>query len=172
MIQLAVVFISLFSFFPKENISLPTQEVSSDTLTIPVLNYEKLKPMLEVENDTTYLVNFWATWCAPCVKELPYFLQLDSMYQGKPFRLLLVSLDFKKDYVRKLQPFARERGITDNVIVLEDNNANFWINDIESTWGGAIPATLVFRGKERVFLERTFEDVEQLSDIVEPFLNL
>lgn len=172
MILLAGVFISLLSFSTRENIHVLPPAYSSDTLTIPVLNYEKLKPMLEVENDTTYLVNFWATWCAPCVKELPYFIQLDSMYRDKPFRLLLVSLDFKKDYIRKLQPFARERGIADNVVVLEDNNANFWIDDIESTWGGSIPATLVFRGKERVFLERTFEDLEQLSDIVKPFLNL
>ena len=172
MIQLAGLLISLISFSPRENIVLSIPGVSSDTLTIPVLNYEELKPMLEVQNDTTYLVNFWATWCAPCVKELPYFIQLDSMYEGKPFRLLLVSLDFKKDYLKKLQPFVRERGIINNVVVLEDNNANFWISDIESSWGGAIPATLVFRGKERVFLERTFEDVEQLSDIVEPFLNL
>ncbi|MDQ3016070.1 MAG: TlpA family protein disulfide reductase [Bacteroidota bacterium] len=155
---------------PQEQVNLVN--VQADSLRIPVLNYQQLKPLLHKENDTTYVVNFWATWCAPCVKELPHFMAMDSLYQGQPFKLLLVSLDFKKDYLRKLQPFAIERSLDDNVIVLEDNDANFWIGDIESTWGGSIPATLVYRGKERLFLERTFEDVGELTQIVKPFLNL
>ena len=146
--------------------------IAQDSLTIPVMNYDELKPLLEQDNDTTYVVNFWATWCVPCVKELPYFIQLDSVYGDRPFRLLLVSLDFKKDYLRKLQPFVKERSLEDFVIVLEDNRANYWIGDIESTWGGSIPATLVFKGKQRSFYERTFHHVDELSDIVKPFLNL
>lgn len=149
-----------------------TEEVSViDSLRIPVLNYAQLKPMLHKDNDTTYVVNFWATWCVPCVEELPYFLSLDSLHQDKPFKLLLVSLDFKKDYLRKTQPFVLERNLLDNVVILEDRNANFWIGDIDAEWGGSIPATLVYKGKERVFLERTFDNVYQLSQLIKPFLN-
>src|SRR5690606_37914073 len=61
-----------------------------------VLNYDQLKPYLSEDNDTTYVVNFWATWCVPCVGELPYFQNLERQMEGKPFRLLLVSLDFRK----------------------------------------------------------------------------
>ena len=143
-----------------------------DSLKFPVLNYQQLKPLLHRDNDTTYVVNFWATWCVPCVKELPHFLELDSLYRGKAFKLVMVSMDFKKDYLRKLQPFVTERGLDDNVVVLEDNDANFWIGDIEPTWGGSIPATLVYKGKERLFLERTFHHVDELTQIVKPFLNL
>lgn len=149
-----------------------TPLVSVDSFKIPVLNYAQLKPLLHQENDTTYVVNFWATWCVPCVQELPHFMSLDSMYQGEPFKLVMVSMDFKKDYLRKLQPFVTERGLEDNVVVLEDNDANFWIGDIEPTWGGSIPATLVYNGKERLFLERTFHSVDELTQIVKPFLNL
>jgi thiol-disulfide isomerase/thioredoxin len=145
---------------------------AGDSLTVRVLNYDQLRPMLNRENDTTYVVCFWATWCAPCVGEMPYFLALDSMYADQPLQLLLVSLDFKKDYIRKLQPFVEKRKLEDRVVVLEDNNANFWIGDIHPDWSGAIPATLVYKGSTRKFFERTFHHVDELTAIVKPFLNL
>jgi thiol-disulfide isomerase/thioredoxin len=143
-----------------------------DSLFIKVLNYEQLKPLLHKDNDTTYVVNFWATWCSPCMQELPYFLALDSVCRNHPMKLVLVSLDFKKDYIRKLQPFVVQKKLEDNVVVLEDNDANFWINDIDSTWGGAIPATLVYKGKERTFYEQSFHQLDELKAIVKPYLNL
>jgi len=146
-------------------------EVAEDSLSVQVLNYDQLKPLLHNGSDTTYVVNFWATWCAPCVQELPFFLELDSMYRDQPFKLILVSLDFKKDYLRKLEPFVREKKIAQYVVVLEDNRANYWIDDIDPSWSGAIPATLVYRADRRAFFERTFHHVNELSTIVKPFLN-
>lgn len=157
--------------FPKVEESLARHSGTSDSLMIQIVNYDQLKPLLHSDNDTTYVVNFWATWCAPCVKELPYFVSLDSIYGNGPFKLLLVSLDFKKDYLRKLQPFVRERDLEAYVVVLEDNRSNYWIDDIDPSWSGAIPATLVYRGQQRTFFERTFHDVNELNDIVKPFLN-
>lgn len=143
-----------------------------DSLSVQVVNYDELKPLLHSQSDTTYVVNFWATWCAPCVQELPFFLALDSMYQDRPFKLILVSLDFKKDYIRKLEPFVREKEIGGHVVVLEDNRSNFWIGDISPEWSGAIPATLVYRGDQRAFFERTFHHTDELNNLVKPFLNL
>lgn len=158
--------------FPNVEISSPVQELERDSLRVNVMNYDQLRPWLHLNNDTTYVVNFWATWCGPCVKELPYFVALDSLHQNSPFKLVLVSLDFKKDYVRKLQPFVDERKLDKYVVVLEDNRSNFWIDDIDPSWSGAIPATLVYRGKQRMFYEQTFDDLKELNEIVKPFLNL
>ena len=171
MIHTVVLMLCLHLFPEREAMPIAPAD-PKDTLSIPILDYDELKPLLEIDNDTTYLVNFWATWCLPCVNELPYFIQLDSMFQSAPFKMVLVSLDFKKDYLRKLQPFVREKGIADQVLILEDNRSNYWIEDIHKSWGGSIPATLVFRGQKREFYERTFHHVNELSDIVEPFLNL
>ncbi|MEO7926005.1 MAG: TlpA disulfide reductase family protein [Saprospiraceae bacterium] len=143
-----------------------------DSLLIPVYSYAQLKPLLNRNNDTTYVVNFWATWCVPCIQELPYFEALNSTYKNQAFKLLLVSLDFKKDYIRKLQPFVIERSLESYVVVLEDNDSNFWIDDIDPRWSGSIPATLVFKGKDRMFYERTFHDLDELKEIVKPYLNL
>ncbi len=141
-----------------------------DSMSIRVMDYDQLKPLLEQANDTTYVVNFWATWCAPCVKEIPYFVQLDSIYSNHPFKLVMVSLDFKKDYIRKLTPFVKERKLEEYVLVLEDNRANYWIDDIDPSWSGALPATLVFNGTHRAFYEQSFHHVDELDEIIKPFL--
>ncbi len=161
----------LSAFSPIVQDKSVRSEVAGDSLSVQVLNYDQLKPLLHNVSDTTYVVNFWATWCAPCVQELPFFLALDSMYRDQPFKLILVSLDFKKDYLRKLEPFVREREIAEHVVVLEDNRANYWIDDIDPSWSGAIPATLVYRADRRAFFERTFHHVNELDTIVKPFLN-
>lgn len=140
----------------------------SDSLPVAVTDYDALKPMLRPAGDTTYVINFWATWCVPCVQELPYFLALDSAMAGQPFKLILVSLDFRKDYVRRLAPFVRERNLERYVIALDDNRMDYWINDVDPAWSGAIPATLVRRGETGRCYERTFHNLSQLQDIVKP----
>ncbi|SDS27304.1 TlpA disulfide reductase family protein [Christiangramia echinicola] len=138
---------------------------------IPV--YEKFKdmePMLNVKNDTTYVVNFWATWCKPCIKEIPYFKELDSTYKDQKVKLVLVSLDFPKDVKTKLVSFAKEQQIESNVVVLLDGKYNDWIDKVSPHWSGAIPATYVFNRKRKELFQRTFESTEELIDIVEPFL--
>lgn len=142
-----------------------------DSLTIRVMNYDQFKPLLHQDNDTTYLVNFWATWCSPCVKELPYFTEVQAIHREGPFKMILVSLDFKKDYLSRLQPFVKEHQLEPYVVVLEDNRADYWINDIAPQWSGAIPATLVYKGDQREFYERTFHHADELSAILKPFLN-
>jgi thiol-disulfide isomerase/thioredoxin len=172
MIYTALLILSLFSFSPPGGeLELPSI-VEKDSLFIPVYNYDELKPLLSKDNDTTYVVNFWATWCTPCVQELPYFVELNNAYKKQAFKLILVSLDFKKDYIRKLQPFVVERSLESHVVVLEDNHSNYWIDDIDKTWSGSIPATLVFKGKQRAFYERTFHGPDELKEIVKPYLNL
>jgi thiol-disulfide isomerase/thioredoxin len=167
-----LLFLNLF-FYPVHHQGEADQVgMVKDTLMIPVYSYKELKPLLSLDNDTTYVVNFWATWCTPCVQELPYFVELNTACKGKAFKLVLVSLDFKKDYLQKLQPFVRERSLESQVVVLEDSDSNYWIDDIDRSWSGSIPATLVFKGKDRAFYEKTFHHVDELKDIVKPYLNL
>jgi thiol-disulfide isomerase/thioredoxin len=159
----------MLSLFLKVGSGYPANPASvqpsvGDSLTIKVMNYDQF-------NDTTYLVNFWATWCAPCVKELPYFSEVQAIHHEGPFKMILVSLDFKKDYLSRLQPFVQEHQLEPYVVVLEDNRADYWINDIAPQWSGAIPATLVYKGDQREFYERTFQHADELSAILKPFLN-
>ena len=57
---------------------------ASDIQSLPfdVVDFDGLKPYLNKKDDDVYVINFWATWCAPCVKELPYFEQLNKNYKS------------------------------------------------------------------------------------------
>ena len=95
---------------------------------IKVVDFNGLKPYLEKENDTTYIINFWATWCAPCIKELPYFQQINDEFADKKLKVLLVSLDFERQIESRLIPFIKKHKVTPEVIVLSDPDSNAWIN--------------------------------------------
>ncbi len=95
--------------------------------------------------DTTYIINFWATWCAPCVEELPVFNKLQKRFANMPIKVLLVSLDFKQDYQIKLNTFLQRKNILPDVVWLSDTNPNVFVPKVDNTWEGSIPATVVVR---------------------------
>ena len=132
--------------------------------------FDAFEHILHQNNDTTYIINFWATWCGPCVKELPYFEQLQAQYAGDKVQVVLVSLDFEKKLESKLVPFLNKRKIASDVVVLLDGKASKWIDRVDPSWSGAIPITLVRKGEELVFHERVFHSYTELEDIVTPFL--
>ena len=146
----------------------PVTATKTDTIPFPIyLSFEEFEPYLHRSNDTTYVVNFWATWCAPCVKELPYFEKLIAETKGQPIKVLLVSMDFPKAIKKKLIPFVRERGLSESVIALADLDYNSWIDKVSTEWDGAIPITLVYNAKKRKIKIGELEAYEDLEKLVE-----
>lgn len=147
-------------------------EAASDYVmpALTVYDYEGLKPLLKTDSDKIYVVNFWATWCAPCIKELPYFEALDEKYDNKGVEVLLVSLDFPKKYDSHLKPFIKKHQLKSRVVAFDDMDSNTWIPDISPDWSGAIPATLIFSKTDRKFYERTFASYEELETELKSFL--
>jgi len=120
---------------------------------------------MSLDDGYTYVINYWATWCGPCVKELPYFEDLLSKYEDDKVKVVLVSLDFPKKVDSKLLPFLNKHNIKSEVVLLDDPKANDWIDRVDPTWEGAIPVTIIYKGDQRTFWDkefRTFEDLEQL----------
>jgi len=115
-------------------------------------------------NDTTYIVNFWATWCVPCVKELPYFEVLNTKYASKKVKICLVSLDFPENIESRVLPFMAKKNIKNKVVLLADGKTNAWIDKVDPNWSGAIPITLFLKGKEKHFYEKDYHNLEELEN--------
>jgi len=126
-----------------------------DDLNQEILN--KLDP------DITYVINFWATWCGPCVKELPYFEELNKKYSNTTFKQILVSLDSPKKLDSKVIPFIIEKDIKSEVVLLADGKYNDWIDLVDPSWSGAIPITLIYKGDKKLFYEREFHSMEEIE---------
>lgn len=123
------------------------------------------KAELEVGEQTVKLINFWATWCKPCVKELPYFQQLHEKYPELP--MLLVSLDKKSDAEGRIASFLAQRNITIPVVVLADGRANDWIDQVAPEWSGSIPATLILNRGSKSFYETDFDSMQAIEEKID-----
>ncbi|HER09755.1 MAG TPA: TlpA family protein disulfide reductase [Bacteroides sp.] len=121
---------------------------------IPEIDRADLARITGQANDTTYVVNFWATWCSPCVKEIGYFEELHREYGASGVSVILVNLDFPNQVDSRVIPFLKERNITAPVMLMTDLQYNEWIDLVDPGWSGAIPATLIYKNAERVFLEQ------------------
>lgn len=117
----------------------------------------------KADDGQTLVINFWATWCKPCVEEIPFFEQLADETDA---RIIMVSLDFKKDVATKLKKFLAQRDLKLPVIALADGDYNAWIDRVDPSWGGAIPVTLIRRGDQQRFHASKFADYDELRTAV------
>uniref|UniRef100_UPI00404B7EFD TlpA family protein disulfide reductase n=1 Tax=Flavobacterium sp. TaxID=239 RepID=UPI00404B7EFD len=164
-----IVFLFLFGCQkPIEKIDLPKplKIYKSETKSVSSFDYDRLEPYLERANDTLYVYNFWATWCVPCVEELPYFEAMNRKYKNEKFKMVLISLDFPKMVESSLLPFIENKNLQSEVYLLNDPDANRWIPKIDSLWSGAIPATLFVKKNKRLFFEQSFDAVQLEKEIV------
>jgi thiol-disulfide isomerase/thioredoxin len=144
-----------------------TTEMPTEAAALPFafVNKEWLQERMNQMSDTTYVINFWATWCKPCVEELPLFNGAFDLFAGQNVTILLISNDSKKIRDTKLADFMKEKGIRPQVLWMNESNPDDWINIVNPNWSGAIPYTLVMN-KQHNFMwfkegETTFEELQQ-----------
>lgn len=154
----------------KEKTKTEIREVVSKKENIPTVDYFGLEPYLTKNDDKIYVVNFWATWCKPCVEELPYFEAITQRYKENNVEVLLVSLDFPNQKESRLIPFVNKKKLLSKVIHFDDENEQEWIPKINNDWTGAIPATIIYNKNKRKFYERSFTEKE-LENELQTFLN-
>ena len=133
--------------------------------TIEVVDFDTLYSKIDLSVDKTYVINFWATWCSPCVKELPYFEEVNKQSKDKNIEVILVSLDFPSQIESKLKPYLKKNKIKSKVILLDDSKMNTWVPKVFEQWDGGIPATLIVNSSNYNFYPKSFDKQELFSEI-------
>ncbi|HQW43442.1 MAG: TlpA family protein disulfide reductase [Chitinophagaceae bacterium] len=146
-------------------INTTAQEIKA----VKIMEVEKII----AESKTPLIINMWATWCMPCVEELPYFQKEVALHNatakpGDSIRLLLVSLDFKESFPENIRKFIKKRNVKAEVAWLDETNADYFCPKIDAKWSGAIPATLFINNKTgyRNFIEEQISHEKLKKEIM------
>lgn len=116
-------------------------------------NFDTLQEYIQPKDDELLVINFWATWCEPCVAEIPYFNQMIDTFKHEKIKLIFISLDFNKLIDKRLVPFLNHNNLNGENLHLADSRQNVWIDKVNKDWSGAIPATLFLSKKYNFFYE-------------------
>jgi len=141
--------------------------VTTRSQSIAKWKIEDVVKSFSKNNDTVYVVNFWATFCKPCIAEIPGFLEVVKKYEKQKVKLLLVSLDLPSYYPAKIAAFAKKNNYTAKIVWLNETNADHFCPLIDKSWSGAIPATIVVNNKKGY---RKFAEAEMSKDDFESII--
>lgn len=133
-----------------------------------VIKFEDYEKMIEQQDGKLYVINFWATWCPPCVKELPDFMAVnEKMKDRKDFQMILVSVDNKDEWQGGVIPFAAANKLNVDLYLLDElRRMNYWMPKVDKNWMGSIPATVFYKnGKKLKFVEKPLHK-EELETII------
>lgn len=130
---------------------------------VSLIKINELNKRISEGGDTIYIINLWATWCAPCIEELPGFEQMKQQYGMEKMKILLLTVDFKSELNSAVLPFVRKKQLKNEVLLLNEEDAQAYINRIDSAWSGSIPATLFIQKGNRLFIEKQLSYSELVS---------
>ena len=143
-------------------------------LIATTLNAQEIKKV-KIEEVVAYMknserpqiVSFWATWCIPCIHEIPWFQSAVEKNSDKKPELILVSLDFDESYPKKIAEFIKKKGFKATFFWLDETNADHFCPMIDQKWEGGIPATLFVNNKKnyRKFFARQLTDRQVEAEV-------
>ena len=149
-------------------IFLLTAALNIHAQDVTVIKFSDLQDKMLYTEAPLTVFNFWATWCGPCIKEMPYFDQLEN--QNGDIKVYLVSVDFKQD-LNKVELFARKRNIKSDVLFLDEKDPDDYMRKVSQNWSGAIPATLFVTDLGKTYFHEKAFTEEELQNAVEKYLN-
>ena len=121
--------------------------------------------IFKAEKPTVF--NFWATFCKPCIEEIPYFQEVVKSYNERGVELVLVSLDMPELYPKRIQSFINKFKFIASVVYLDETNADLFCPVVDPKWSGAIPASLFVNNKTgyKTFFEDQLTRQQLINEI-------
>jgi thiol-disulfide isomerase/thioredoxin len=124
---------------PTPNANLPK---------VTQINEVSIKAALK-PNGKPLLVNFWATWCVPCVEEFPDLVKLDAEYKGR-IDFITISLDDLAEIRRDVPKFLSDMKAEMPAYLLRTADENAVITSITKDWQGGLPFTILYNEKGEI----------------------
>jgi thiol-disulfide isomerase/thioredoxin len=147
-----------------------SQSAAAQQPELVTADHTEILNVIKQNDATVTVVNFWATWCVPCIEEFPAFMKLDRTLDERGVEVIFVSTDFpdEKDAARE---FLAEQGLSETSYLKEGKTTPF-VNAFHEDWTGAIPATFIYDAEGTLieFWEGK-TDFESLKSRVESALN-
>lgn len=134
--------------------------------------YDDLQTHVSKYANQTVVINFWATYCVPCVKEVKLFDQLQEKYRSNNVKVIMVNLDFKSQLKQRLDKYLNEHSLPNlEIVVLADQDADSWVPRVASDWDGSLPFTMVLsKGVLKDTHRQEFPTLDDLVKFVSPFI--
>jgi thiol-disulfide isomerase/thioredoxin len=133
---------------------------------VQIINQDSLIKLVHLQPDSgVIIINFWATWCKPCVEELPYFKKADSVLKADNYQFVFISMD-KTSMIKAVGKFITSQGIIGNQYLAKISNINQMIDAVDRSWGGSIPFTIVLSKNDRKIHEGAFDSYKDLWNFI------
>lgn len=137
--------------------------------SVEVVKIQKVEALINSKVEGLRIINFWATFCAPCIKEMPQFEEAYEKFSNQGVEIYLISLDFVED-LDKVNRLVAKKGIKNKVLLLNDVDYNSWIDKVDDRWSGAIPVTIVLTSSSKVLIARELRE-DELNEIIKGYIN-
>jgi thiol-disulfide isomerase/thioredoxin len=138
---------------------------------VPLVKFTELQARINSQTDKVLIINFWATWCKPCILEMPAFEAVYSRYKDQGLGLLYVSNDWPAHLEDAVKPFLQKKQLKGSVVLIDEADGNSWIPKVDTTWSGAIPATLmVGPGGKKLYFHEGILTETQLEAFVKQYI--
>jgi len=146
--------------------STSSRIIKAHGVEIPVYDENSYKHLLNKKDDKIHVINYWATWCKPCVDELPDFEKLRETHSDKGVEILMVSIDYE-NFDTKLPEFVQQN-MKNKVILVDYKDEVKFINGVDKSFNGAIPVTIIYDKHKRYFINGA-TNYEELVEQIEKF---
>lgn len=170
--KIALSILLMFVVFACQSKKETDEAIASNEQLTLITDYNNLFAKFTQNDDKLYVVNYWATWCKPCVEELPDFMEVNNeLKDNTNFKMILVSLDKASALETNVQDFIEDNNISTDVYLLSDNKRQMqWIPMVNERWSGAIPSTAFYKNGEQVAFVEGQLNKEQLKEIIQQHL--